>query len=211
MLNEKQKLIVDWLENSLNLPVYSHAYQGAVYMLSNKYAGYLTFVSHAGRDFINGLARDAKGDSSAQTQYVQRLDEITECWKSEWNGINIDSENPGNSGHFITSKACQKVSELINDHVSGRLRAGENNTIFFITFLDYQDINLIPINQIEEWRKARDWFKGHAHIRRKPINENAHEQIYKHFSCLESFLYVAASSSFQRTKELNEILDQTNA
>ena len=55
MLTSNQQTVFDWLNEDLELPVYAEAYKGALDILNNKSPGYITFVSHACRDLMNGL------------------------------------------------------------------------------------------------------------------------------------------------------------
>ena len=66
MLTERQQTVFDWINDALELPVYAEAYKGALEQLNNKSSGYITFVSHAGRDLMNGLADSA---NSVTTEY----------------------------------------------------------------------------------------------------------------------------------------------
>ena len=111
---------------------------------------------------------------------------------------------------MIPVEVCQKVSTLIEEHKSGRMRSSEANGLFFSTFLDYSDLAKIPGNFLSEWKEAKNWFLQHAHLREKPFKEGTDDNLTKHFSCLDGYLYIAASSQYDRLKELNEILDATN-
>ena len=94
--------------------------------------------------------------------------------------------------------------EVFHDFIKGR------RDLFFSTFLDYSDKDKIPGNFLSEWKAAKDWFLGHAHLREKPFRPETDDDLEKHFKCLDGYLYIAASSQYERLKVLNEILDATN-
>ena len=64
MLTSDQQTVFDWLNSKLQLPVFAELYKGALYLLDKKSAGYITFVSHAGRDLMNRLAATVNGITS---------------------------------------------------------------------------------------------------------------------------------------------------
>ncbi len=68
-MNRQQQRVYDWLNDELELPVFADAYKGAIILLTQKPAGYISFVAYAGRDLINGLAPTCNGIKSKQGQY----------------------------------------------------------------------------------------------------------------------------------------------
>ena len=103
-----------------------------------------------------------------------------------------------------------KLQSLMDDHKRGQDRNEETNEVFFATFLRYDDRKKIPGNFLKEWKNARKWFQGHAHTRKSILGSEVSAQLAKHFQALENFLYVAASSQYERIRGLDEILDETN-
>ena len=114
------------------------------------------------------------------------------------------------NGHLIPYGTCQKIKNLVDEHKAGRLRNFDADGLFFSTFLDYEDREKIPPNFLREWREAKAWFLGHAHLRDKDFAAGVSSQVEKHFRTLDSLLYVAASSEYERIKGINEILEETN-
>lgn len=209
-LNDKQLKVHDWLNNSLSLPLFAEVYKGAVTLLSERPPGYISFVAHAGRDLINRLAPTVAGVKSGRVQYVQLLDNLQDKWKDEWGlGENLSGE-AFTSGRTIPIEVCKQISALIDEHKSGRLRSSQVDALFFSTFLDYADKDKIPNNFLSEWKTAKDWFLKHAHLRNGPYETESANDVVMHFSCLDGYLYIAASSQYDRLKALNEILDETN-
>ena len=209
-LNKKQRRVYEWLNDALSLPVFADAYRGAVILLNQKPSGYVSFVAHTGRDIMNGLATAANGLKRAQVQYVELINNIQDDWKSEW-GFRVDlSQGEIEEGHLIPHEVCQKISTLIREHKFGRERKLEADGLFFSTFLDYSDKEKIPNNFLSEWKAAKDWFLGHVHLREKSFRDETDDNLVKHFNCLDGYLYIAASSQYERLRALNEILDATN-
>ncbi|MEH6625628.1 MAG: hypothetical protein V7739_04235 [Motiliproteus sp.] len=209
-LKKEQQRVYEWLHDDLNLPVFADAYQGAAILLSQKPAGYISFVAHAGRDLMNILASTVSGVSSGRVQYPEHIDNIQNDWQDEWRFSDDLSPEVVENGHLIPVQLCQRISKLIDDHKSGRIRSSKANELFFSTFLDYSDKDKIPGNFLSEWKDAKRWFVTHAHLRKPPFRANVEDDLVKHFNCLDGYLYIAASSQYDRLKVLNEILDATN-
>ena len=200
----------DWLNTKLSLPVFAEAYRGALQLLYAKTPGYVTFVSHIGRDLMNALATTVAGIERLQTQYVNRLDRLQKIWKDEWAGPGFaTNEDPG-IGHLIPHEICGQVKELIDEHKDGRDRSNRADSMFFSTFLDYEDIHRVPENFLKEWKAAKDWFLSHAHLRKDPFPGHVPSELESSFRTLDHLLYVAATSSFERLKGIDEILEETN-
>ena len=212
MLTKKQQCVFDWLNDKLQLPVFAGAYKGALLFLNEKPPGYITFVAHAGRDLMNRLAADVAGIKSKQVQYNQHVGELQKLWKDEWAGrpLRTPQDNDKEDGHLIPYGICQKLKKLIDEHEAGSLRSEDAGSLFFSTFLDYSDRDKIPKNFLGDWKKAKNWFNGHAHLRKKDFAKNAPSEVARHFQTLDDLLYVAASSEFERIKSIDEILEETN-
>jgi len=209
-LRLEQKRVYEWLDQELNLPVFAEAYKGAVILLQLKSAGYISFIAHAGRDLMNTLPSTVQQIQSKRVQYQQHVDSLQKCWKDEWQSNDELFSKGVTQGHFIPIPICKKISNLINEHKSARTRSSEADGLFFSTFLDYSDKNKIPNNFLSEWKSAKKWFLAHAHLRPKPFEQKVVNDLVTHFTCLDGYLYIAASSQHERLKVLNEILDTTN-
>lgn len=210
MLNKEQQRVYEWLNDDLSLQVFAEAYKGAAILIDQKPAGYISFVAHTGRDLMNSLASTVAGIKSGRVQYHQHVDKLQGEWQDEWRFSDELSPEAAEKGHLIPIKVCQRISTLIDEHNSGRMRSLEADGLFFSTFLDYSDMGKIPDNFLSEWKAAKSWFLRHAHLREKPFREETDHDLVTHFSCLDGYLYIAASSQYDRLKELNEILDATN-
>ena len=210
MLTTNQQTVFDWINDDLELPVYAEAYKGALDLLNKKSAGYITFVSHAGRDLMNGLASDMKGITRTQVQYVDLVNGFKDDWKHEWGGEGFSTTEDDENGHRIPTAICEKIKKLVDEHTAGRLRAEDTNSSFFTTFLDYPDKESIPGNLFQEWRNARRWFNAHAHLREERFQIQVSNEIERHFRNLDGFLYAAAGSELEQLRSIHEILEESN-
>ena len=211
MLTSNQQTVFDWLNEELELPVYAEAYKGALDILNNKSPGYITFVSHACRDLMNGLVSAVKSIGRQQVQYVQLVDGFKDEWKDEWGGEGYNTtEDNDENGHLIPNEICEKIIKLVDEHTEGRLRAEDIDSSFFTTFLDYRDKESIPENLSQEWRRARRWFVQHAHLREGEFEMSASDEVERHFQNLDNFLFAAAGSELEQLRSIHEILEEAN-
>lgn len=208
VLTEKQRQIFEWLDSKLQLPVYADAYKGAVYSLKTKSPGYITFVSHSGRDIMNSLARTVAGITSAQVQYPQLVGELQKKWQVEWRGQGLTSPQHQGAGHMIPYRVCEMISNLITKHKEGCHRSQGAGELFFNMFLGDSDIDRIP--NLRKWKEAKNFFFGCAHLREKEFSLDDPSKMAENFKILEEFLYIAATSEFSRISSLNEILEEAN-
>ena len=195
MLTERQQTVFDWINDDLELPVYAEAYKGAIEQLNNKSSGYITYVSHTGRDLMNGLASDAEGITRQRVQYEQLVDKFKDDWKDEWGGDRFHPPDNVPKEHLIPNEICQKVKKLVDEHKEGRRITEEKNTSFFTNFLGYPNEESIPENLSQEWRKAKQWFNGHAHLREDEFSYSRHLTKWNCiFTYFDNLLYAAAES-----------------
>ena len=207
MLTEKQQKIFEWLDNKLQLPVFADAYTGAVLSLKTKSPGYVTFVSHIGRDIMNFLANTVVGIKGGKTQYVDLVDELQKKWQDDWRGPGITSPQYQDEGHMIPYQVCGMISNLIKEHKEGRRRSQEADDYFFNTFLGYSDKDRIP--NLKKWKEAKLFFLKRAHLREKKFSLGDPSELTEKFKMLEEFLYIAATSEYSRIKSLDAILEKT--
>ncbi len=207
MLTSNQQIVFNWINDDLELPVYAEAYKGALEQINKKSPGYITFVSHAGRDLMNGLASAAKGVQRMQVQYVQLVDDFKDEWKDEWGGKGYNNDE---KGHLIPNEICENIKKLVDEHKAGRLRAEEKGSSFFTTFLDYSNKESIPENLSQEWGDTNNWFVQHAHLREDEFSIETSDEVEKHFQNLDNLLYAAAASELEQLRSIHEILEETN-
>lgn len=174
--------------------------------MNQKPHGYVTFVSHAGRDLMNILANVVNGVKTGRVQYPDHLDKIRVDWDNSW-GADSDRE----LDQLVPFSVCKKIRSLISEHNAGRIRSSDADSLFFSTFLDYSDKDKIPENFLRDWSSTKRWFLKHAHLRKKDFDPNAESELFDNFNNLNSYLHVAASSQYERLRSLDEILENTNS
>ena len=76
--------MIGWLERDLQLPVFADSYGGAMQFMQEKPPGFVTFVSHAGRDIMNLLANEFLQVKAGRVDYVKLVETISVSWKNEW-------------------------------------------------------------------------------------------------------------------------------
>ena len=209
-LTPEQQRVLEWLTETLALPVYAEAYKGALFLLESKTPGFVTFVAHAGREIMNGLGSAISGDQRSQVQYVHLVNKLQNEWKDEWTGRGFMTLDNPDGGHTIPFDVCQMVTDLIDEHKKGRSRAERPESIFFGELLDYEALEQVPRNVLREWKRIRNGFLRLAHFRETDYGEAAASEIEKHFQTLNGLLYVAASSEFERLRGLHDILEEAN-
>ncbi len=210
MLTENQQTVYDWINDELELPVYAEAYKGAIEQLNNKSSGYITFVSHTGRDIMNGLVPASQHNKREQVQYVQLVDEFNDDWKDEWGGDGFHPPDNFPKTHSIPNEICQKIKQLVDDHKEGRLRAEKIDSSFFTTFLNYENKESIPMDLSQEWQRARLWFIDHAHLLNRDFEEQEIDEVEEYFQYLNNLLHKAAESLIEQLRSIDEILDRAN-
>lgn len=206
-LTERQSNIYEWINDTHQLPVYAEIYKLAVTLINQKPPGYVTFVAHAGREIVNGLASEISGRVRKQVQYAQCLDKISGKWEDQWGASMLDSEPPDH--HEIPYDICVDIRALIDEH-KGKAKAEDYDLLSLSIFLGYNDMSLIPPNFTKEWKAARMGFLEYTHIRKNKISDDDAAELVGHFRVLETYLSISATSQYGRIGELDEILEQTN-
>lgn len=207
-----QQRVFDWLSQNLGLPVFADLYHCAVHVLSEKSPGHITVVAHAGREIMNSLASTVNNRVRRQVQYNQLVEEF----RGEWNKarkINNVGDNPEiQDGRFISNHTCEKIDKLVDEHEYGKNRKEDNRNLFFHLFLDYKqdDHKKIPKNLLKDWQSASDWFIKHVHLSTKSFPDDISREAEKHFGMLDNLLQVAATSNYERLRNANETLAETN-
>ena len=225
-LSTEQQTIFDWLNDELQLPVYAEVYKGAVNLLAERSPGYITYVSHAGRDFMNQLAATvrkmesvevgnesdttANGMDSVQVQYVNLVGNLQKVWNDEWGTESVHATDDMEMGNLIPFDVCERIQNLIDEHNAGRERSENLAPLFFTTLLDYAARERIPSNLLSEWKGTRRWFLERVHLRDGEFDTEDSTEIEKHFRTLENFLFAAASTEIERLRGIYEILEEAN-
>ena len=208
MLTGNQQQIFEWMNDVLHLPVYADAYKGAVCLLKKKAPGYVTYVSHTGRDILNSLPQTVAGITSPRVQYVDLVNTLQNKWQDKWLGQGLTASQHDEIGHLIPYDVCDMITELIKEHEAGRKRSHGKGEFFLNTFLGDSDRD--RITNLRKWKEARGFFVECAHLREKKFSSETQSKVDEYFKVLEEFLFIAAMSAYSRARSLNEILEETN-
>ena len=210
MLTQEQQRVYDWINSELNLPTYASAYSGAVHLMKTRPSAHVMLVAHTARDLMNGLAPTYVRIPRIQAQYHQHLDDLQKVWKEEWGERGFTTPDHTGDGHLLPHDVCQIVQRLIDERKAARKRNNQADLQFFITFFGYDEHLRPPDNFLEQWTATKEWFLGRSHVPNEPWPDDASSEVRRHFGILHGLLYAAASSTFERLKGINEILDETN-
>ena len=220
MLTKEQQRVFDWLNEDLDMPICADAYKGALSLLNEKSSGYITFVCHTGRDLINILTKEIAGKGrQSHVEYATHVGKLEKEWKDKW-GTPANITKPSKDRDFrdgreeersIPYRVLQKIQELIEEHRDSKI----DISVFFELIIDKIPNNSSSKWETEwktKWKEAKVWFNAHAHLRGKSKNfsNDTPSKLKKHFETLDKLMYIAASSEFERAKEINEILEETN-
>lgn len=203
----EQQRIFDWLNQELGLPAFAELYHCAACMLLEKSPGYITVVAHAGRELMNSLPTAGPGGNRKQVQYRELVDTFKDDWKSEQARSVIKGITDTKNGRFISDSTCKDIDKLIEEHEEGTVRSANTAHLFFRKFLDYDKV---PSGFLSEWKSAKKWFEKRAHLPSRPYSQNVSSESEKYFKALEGFLYTAATSAFERLRDIDGILAETN-
>ena len=210
-LSQEEKTVYDWLDSKLQMPVFAEAYLAALCLMRAKRPGYITLVAHTGRDFMNILPTTVGDIGTSQVQYVQLVEAVKGNWSSTGTGLGFGNSGDSTEGQVIPYETSHAIQKLIDEHNGGRERSEIRDSLFFSIFLDYDHKENIPANLLRDWKQAREWFQQLAHLRQQPLPEYAPQLVEQHFQTLQEGLYAAASTEFDRLKDLHEILEETNS
>ena len=208
-LTERQQRVFDWLNSDLELPVFASVYLSAVTLMNTKPPGYITLVSHVGRDIMNMLGPTVEG-VRGRVDYTHLVGEISNVWRDEWGGEGFTSTENGEDEIRLSFAVGKKIQILIDEHRAGRSRSNEASAIFFNRFLGYDEVQEIPKNFLEEWKSAIKFFLKYAHLREEDFVPGTDSDISEHFYKLDGLLYVAASKEYERMVRINELLEDAN-
>ena len=210
-LSPEQKTVHEWLDSKLEMPVFADGYLAALSLMSAKRPGYISLVAHIGRDFMNILPTTVRGIATSQVQYVDLVEEVKTHWSGVGTGPGFGPSAGSSEGQVFSYEASRSIEKLLDEHDKGRERSGIRDSMFFSTFLDYENDERIPAHFLRDWSDARKWFGRVAHLRQPPLPGDASQLVDLHFQTLQGGLYAAASSEFKRLKDLHEVLAATNS
>jgi hypothetical protein len=208
-LTSQESKVYEWIKETLKLPVYGDVFYGAAKLMAKRPIGYINFVSHAGRDIMNGLSFAYLERKRPQVQYKQLIDNL----KPHWTPIEIEQlENaPITSRLFsINENTYNHIEHLLREHEDGRQRSDISYGLFFQTFLKISPEEAKKLHLFEKWNISKNGFQKMTHLRRNAYNKDAPAQLEQCFKYLVMILDQAASNYYEQTCSLNDILEETN-
>lgn len=210
-LTERQKRIFDWISRNGQHRVFAEAYAGAAIALRDQLPGFVTFVSHFGRDFINIYPSSiANGGSSSRVDYHKIVSGLEPAWTS---GHPLQGSKELDSlidGVIISNRSHSIVTELVEEHIRGTSQSENRIELFFTALLDYTAADEVPPNVSAILRGARKWFMEHVHCRPGSFPLQSGAEANNHFTQLENLLDAAARSQYTRMTDIDGIVEETN-
>ena len=208
-MNDEVDVVHDWLLDKVGAPAFADAYKGASCIIDNNANGMVHFVSCTGRDIINILASLVGEADQTRVDYVRLVGAFADEWLTNDylpNGLD-DREGPSIP---IDRGVLYKVEKLVQEHKTGEARNIDKTELFFSTFFDYNDLDIVPASLVKEWKEAKKWFSSKAHLRATYKAQDT-EQVRLHFKTLSHLLYQAAISQHSRLEAMDDILATANA
>ena len=207
MMSDEQKQICKWISEVLQLPYHANVFEGAVNILKTKPAGYGLFVAHAGRDLMNRLVRDFRGDKSKKVDYPALVNKISEFWDyPQTNTFDIESKP-----FEIKQPLRDKIDDLVRKHNEGTKRSEKTRYLFFSEFFDYEDKDSVPKNIAIDWKNLKNFFDNYAHIGKDMGNVEFDKNIKSNFEKLQHYFKIASESQYRLVRKLDEILEDANS
>lgn len=185
--------------------------------------GRVRFVAHAVREIRNRLPDTFSGSKSGgNLQYKNRLDALTGVWTRA--GLSVDgslphvalggsSTAPPEGGELpIDRRVLIEVAGLVKDHVASRERPEDAAVRLFEAIAPENRVlreTLRPV--IQQWLDVTNWFVARAHDSGRTDAEHDEEELRAKFELFEAVLAALVRGFFSTVKELDDILEDTNA
>tara|TARA_B110001469_G_scaffold111405_1_gene113567 strand:- start:3317 stop:3964 length:648 start_codon:yes stop_codon:yes gene_type:complete len=209
-LSPQEAIVYEWIKNTLGLPVYGDVFYGAAMLMKERSSGYINFVSHAGRDIMNGLAQTHLGMTRIQTQYVNIVEDKI---KAKWAPIELpqsEDDKPTDKSYSITDGAYTAIDHLVCEHNMGRERNRRSDGLFFQTFLNIAPDEALKLQLLQKWKTSKTGFQKMTHISREAHKTDAPDRLEQCYEYLLMLLHHAASRYYEQTNNLHDILEDTN-
>lgn len=197
-------------------------YEGAVRLLhDDPMPGRVRFVAHAVREICNRLPDYLSGQQvRKRVEYVNRLDTIADQWSKHKSSIVTFSPDlpPGQASPpetAIPRKLYNDLDKLVTDHMSARERPLDSARRL------YEGLNpenngkmgqtLRPV--LLQWVETTKWFIELVHDTSKGKRDSDYDwaEINHKFELVELSLRSIVGAFFRSVRELDEVLDETNA
>ncbi len=218
--NARRTELREWFRR--NAPSLGELYEGVLVLLHGNppIPGWPRFIAHGMREVGNRLPDVLAGTrKSKQLQYKNQVDGIAKLWRK--------SRLPVAAADSLTSPAIptqptadvavprvvfRRIQILVEEHLATREKPAEAAGRLFAAFsADDGDANtrLGPI--ISEWVAIIGWFQERAHDRLVPDDSYERAEFQARFEQAERILMALVRDFFNTTKDLDDILEDTNS
>jgi len=215
-LTEKRIEIRSWFDR--HAPHLGELYEGALMIISEEnFPGYAIFIAHAVREIKNRLPEIISDIEYTYFDWKKELSELMSVWESTGPLINqfTEKENlPENSGFEntiqIPSSIYNKIYQILYKFEKNNETYEEKILRLFNKVSNRKNTEQVLRPIVFHWKKVTKYFEGIAHLgkARKQINE---KEFLKNFEYFENTLSILQGHFFRATKELDEILEETNS
>ncbi len=218
--NDGRTELREWFRR--NAPSLGELYEGVLVLLyaERPIPGWPRFVAHGIREIGNRLP-DVLGGAkkNKQLQYKNQVDGIAKVWRRS--GLPLSTSGSLTSPAIPTqsiadvvvpSVVFRRIQILIEEHLATREKPAEAAGRVFAAFsTDEGDANtrLGPI--ISEWVRTTGWFQERAHDRLVSDEGYDRAEFQVRFEQAERILMALVRDFFKTTKDLDEILEDTNS
>lgn len=161
-------------------------------------------MAHAGRQITKELGPTISGSQRDQVLYVYHANKLQNVWKDEWTGRGFRTPDDPAGDQTIPYDRCQVVRDLIEDHQRGHAGFNQPESIFFGELLDYDNLERVPLNFIQEWKTIKDGFLRCAHLRESDDDAAAAAPISKTFSDPQRVALRCSQQRIRTTKKLSQ-------
>lgn len=215
-LTEKRIEIRSWFNR--HAPHLGELYEGALKIISEKnFPGHAIFIAHAVREIKNRLPDIILDIEYSYFDWKKELSELMSTWESAGPLINQFSEKENlhdNSGFEntiqIPSNIYNKIYQILYKFEKSNETYEEKIFHLFVKISNIKNTEQILRPTVLHLKKVTKYFEGIVHLGNtyKQINE---EEFLKNFEYFENTLSILQGYFFRATKELDEILEETNS
>jgi len=210
-LSEKNIEIISWFRRQ-NYPVLGELYEGAIRILSEEnFPGFIQFVAHSVREIKNRLPDLILGEEHVYFDWKKEIINLEKCWiRADVAIVEVtESENLAEYTIPVPYELCKRIEELFNKYAESN--ETYRNRIFrlFSVATNIRNSEYIMRPVVLRWIEVTDWFVTIVHVRSELLQVD-NNNLNKKFLEFENMLHALQGNVFQGTKDLDEILAETN-
>ena len=207
--------LLEWFKRKA--PSLAPAYEGAVRLLYTPgFPGRIHLFCHVVRDIYNFLPQILDGVTRINIgeAYPSLIKKLEQHWPSDrMSFVDFDDVPDGSIQETLTisRQVYQIIDELVakSRHITSQPTTGEH--LSRILYRENPTDNVhIPMRLIEEFNNTRRWFVSRAHLVTTMEKLPAEDSLIEQFETFEKTLFSFVGQYFSGTRELDDILQQTN-